>query len=594
MRKAAAVTPSRRSLRQAADKDGAARHAPFLGRSRIALGIRAIPNAHTPAAHLVTALACLLVLVVLSAPNELGRLTAGTFVTVPLEALLGAGLLLVLPEKPRSVASLLFGVALGLVAIMKLLDMGFLAVLARPFDPAGDWTLLNDAMRFLAGALGPLSAIGCLAAAVIFCTGLVIVVTKSVQRLTNLAVGHNLVASRAFVVVAALWLSCAVFGTQIVPGLPVARVSSAAYLEQRHAPTSTKADDDEARAANTDIDSFADTPDDELLTALRGKDVVLAFVESYGRSAIEDPEFASQVGAVLDTGNRRLRAAGFESRSAFLTSPTVGGGSWLAHGALLSGLWIDKQQRYDGLASGQRLTLTKAFRRAGWRTVGVMPGNDTGWPASQSLGYDRIYDAKDMGYRGPRFSWATMPDQYTLLRFEQTERAARSRQPVMAEITLVSSHAPWEPVPRLINWGDVGDGSAFDGMATADDPPAAILTRKSGRVRADYRAAIQYSLSSLISYVEAYGDDNLVIIFLGDHQPSPIVTGYGVSRDVPITIVARDRAVLSRISTWGWQPGLKPNSGAPVWRMDAFRDRFLTAFGPKAQPANKARGAGHH
>jgi hypothetical protein len=320
----------------------------------------------------------------------------------------------------------------------------------------------------------------------------------------------------------------------------------------------------------------------------------LAFVESYGRSAIEDPEFAPQVGAVLDTGNRRLRAAGFESRSAFLTSPTAGGGSWLAHGTLLSGLWIDKQQRYDGLASSRRLTLTKAFRRAGWRTVGVMPGNDAAWPASQSLGYDRIYDAKDMGYRGPRFSWATMPDQYTLLRFEQTERAARSRQPVMAEITLVSSHAPWEPVPRLINWGDVGDGSAFDGMAAADDPPAAILTRKSGRVRADYRAAIEYSLSSLISYVEAYGDDNLVVIFLGDHQPSPIVTGYGVSRDVPITIVARDRAVMSRISTWAWQAGLKPNSGAPAWRMDAFRDRFLTAFGPKAQPASKPPRASHH
>jgi hypothetical protein len=553
-----------------------------------------IPDAHAPAAHLLTALACLLVLVVLTAPNELGRLTFGTFVTVPLEALVAGALLLILPEKPRSVASLLFGVALGLLAIMKLLDMGFLATLARPFDPAADWSLLNDAMRFMAGAIGPYAAIGCLAAAIIFSTGLIIVVTKSVQRLTNLAVGRNLAASRAVVVLAALWLGCAVFGTQIVPGIPVASVSSAAYLEQRHVPASTKADDDEALAANTDIDSFANTPDDELLTALRGKDVVLAFVESYGRSAIEDPEFAPQVGAVLDTGNRRLRAAGFESRSAFLTSPTAGGGSWLAHGTLLSGLWIDKQQRYDGLASSRRLTLTKAFRRAGWRTVGVMPGNDAAWPASQSLGYDRIYDAKDMGYRGPRFSWATMPDQYTLLRFEQTERAARSRQPVMAEITLVSSHAPWEPVPRLINWGDVGDGSAFDGMAAADDPPAAILTRKSGRVRADYRAAIEYSLSSLISYVEAYGDDNLVIIFLGDHQPSPIVTGYGVSRDVPITIVARDRAVMSRISTWGWQPGLKPNSGAPAWRMDAFRDRFLTAFGPKAQPASKPQRASHH
>jgi hypothetical protein len=332
---------------------------------------------------------------------------------------------------------------------------------------------------------------------------------------------------------------------------------------------------------STDLDPLADTPEDQLLTALRGKDVVFAFVESYGRSAIEDPEFAPQIGGVLDAGNRRLRAAGFDSRSAYLTSPTAGGGSWLAHGTLLSGMWIDKQQRYDELARSPRLTLTKAFRRAGWRTVGVMPGNDTGWPESGALGYDRIYDAKDMGYQGPRFSWAAMPDQYTLLRFQQTEHATRHRQPVMAEITLVSSHAPWEPIPRMINWNDVGDGSVFDGMTTTDDPPEAILTRKSGRVRADYRAAIEYSLSSLISYVETYGDDNLVIIFLGDHQPSPIVTGYGVSRDVPITIVARDRAVFSRISAWGWQPGLRPNPQAPVWRMDTFRDRFLAAFGPQ-------------
>src|SRR5512133_4149180 len=194
MRKAAAVIPSRRSVRQAADDDGAARHAPFLGRSRIALGIRAIPNAHAPAAHLVTALACLLVLVVLTAPNELGRLTVGTFVTVPLEALLAGALLLILPEKPRSVASLLFGVALGLLAIMKLLDMGFLATLARPFDPAADGSLLNDAMRFLAGVIGPYAAIGCLAAAIIFCTGLIIATTKSVQRLTEVTARHDLTA----------------------------------------------------------------------------------------------------------------------------------------------------------------------------------------------------------------------------------------------------------------------------------------------------------------------------------------------------------------------------------------------------------------
>jgi hypothetical protein len=253
---------------------------------------------------------------------------------------------------------------------------------------------------------------------------------------------------------------------------------------------------------------------------------------------------------------------------------------------LLSGLWIDNQQRYDDLEASTRLTLTRAFQRASWRTVGVMPGNDSAWPASGSLGYDQIYGATDMGYRGPRFSWASMPDQYALSRFEATERSPRGHHPVMAEVTLVSSHAPWEPIPRLVSWRDVGDGSVFDTMAAPGDPPEAILTRNPTRVRAAYRASIEYSLNTLISYVETYGDDNLVLVFLGDHQPSPIVTGRGASRDVPISIVARDPSVFERIAPWGWEKGLKPDPHAPVWRMDAFRDRFLTTFGAPGRPSN--------
>jgi hypothetical protein len=105
-------------------------------------------------------------------------------------------------------------------------------------------------------------------------------------------------------------------------------------------------------------------------------------------------------------------------------------------------------------------------------------------------------------------------------------------------------------------------------------------------VREQYRKSIEYSLNSLISYIETYGDDNLVIVFLGDHQPAPIVTGRTDDRAVPITIVARDRAVLSRISGWGWAEGLRPPAHAPQWRMSDFRDRFLTAFGSKVTPTS--------
>ena len=57
------------------------------------------------------------------------------------------------------------------------------------------------------------------------------------------------------------------------------------------------------------------------------------------------------------------------------------------------------------------------------------------------------------------------------------------------------------------------------------------------------------------------------------------MTSGSTNRDVPITIVAHDQAVLDKVSSWGWTPGLKPGPQAPVWPMSAFRDRFLTAFG---------------
>jgi hypothetical protein len=538
-----------------------------------------LARAHPIAAWVSTLFACLLVLLALLAPDEFSRLTPGAFVSVPLEGLLWVALLLVLPRRAMSVAATVVGVALGLLSIVKLLDMGFFAVLARPFDPLLDWKLLDDAMRFLAGSIGAVPAIGSLAVAVAFSTTLVIFMTRAVQHLSGLVVRHSPAATGAVVVLVVPLLTCAMLAIQIVPGVPIASKASAAYLRTRVHPAGTGQRDHQSFSTDTGADAFQSAPAKDLLNALSGKDVIIAFVESYGRDAVEDPEFASHVGAVLDAGDRRLRGAGFASRSAFLTSPTAGGSSWLAHATLLSGFWIDNQQRYDDLASSRRLTLTKAFRRAGWRTVGVMPGNDSAWPESGSLGYDRVYGSQEMDYQGPRFSWATMPDQYTLSRFEGTERSPRNRQPVMAEITLVSSHAPWEPIPRLVSWSEVGNGSIFDAMAAPGDPPEAILTRNPTRVRAAYRVSIEYSLGSLISYVETYGDDNLVLIFVGDHQPSPIVTGHGASRDVPISIVARDPSVFEGITSWGWQQGLKPDPQAPVWRMDAFRDRFLTAFG---------------
>ncbi|MFE0201538.1 sulfatase, partial [[Kitasatospora] papulosa] len=367
-----------------------------------------------------------------------------------------------------------------------------------------------------------------------------------------------------------VWIVCAALGVRNT-AVPVAAGGSAEFLQDRVQQLRAGLRDKGEFAGESAADAFAGVPADRLLTGLRGKDVLFAFIESYGRSAVQDPEMGPRVSAFLADTDRRLRAAGWSSRSAFLTSPTYGGGSWLAHSTFNSGLWIKNQQRYRNLTSSDRMTLTSAFRKTGaWRTVGIMPGVTRSWPEGKFYGLDHVYDSRSMGYKGPKFSWTPVPDQYSLSAFERLEHGKPGRGPMMAEIMLASSHNPWAPIPRTLGWDEIGDGSVYDAVKEEGKDPEEVW-KDPAQVRTEYRRAIEYSLTSLITYVEKYGDENTVLVFLGDHQPVSTVTDDKLGRDVPVTILARDPDVLDRISDWGWQPGLKPGPDAPVWRMDAFR-----------------------
>ena len=73
------------------------------------------------------------------------------------------------------------------------------------------------------------------------------------------------------------------------------------------------------------------------------------FIESYGRSALELPRYAETLLPTLEAFEQRLDQRRLLAASGWLTSPTVGGQSWLAHGTLESGLWLPDQARYDVL-----------------------------------------------------------------------------------------------------------------------------------------------------------------------------------------------------------------------------------------------------
>jgi hypothetical protein len=129
-----------------------------------------------------------------------------------------------------------------------------------------------------------------------------------------------------------------------------------------------------------------------------------------------------------------------------------------------------------------------------------------------------------------------------------------------------------------VDWKAIGDGAAVYGPQVRAGSSPESVWRDPRRVRTAYAQSIAYSVGSLTSWAQTYGKHNLVLVFLGDHQAAPIVSGPNATHDVPVTIVARDPAVLDKIAGWGWQPGLKPDPAAPVMPMEAFRDRFLTTF----------------
>jgi phosphoglycerol transferase MdoB-like AlkP superfamily enzyme len=409
---------------------------------------------------------------------------------------------------------------------------------------------------------------------------LIIHTTLALLRLTRVAADHRRSSLRAVTGLGAVWLLCLVSGAQLLSHTSIASTSTASFVFHEVRTVQADIRDNAVFAKEIRHDAFRNTPGNQLLTALRGKDVLLVFVESYGQVSVQGSSFSPAIDSLLATGTKQLSKAGFSARSAFVDAPGFGGISWLGHSTLQSGVWANSQRRYNELVGSHRFTLTDAFNRAGWRTINFAPADDRDWPEGSSFyHYDKLYDRRDLGYRGPSFTYAPMPDQYMFAALQRLELSNTHRRPLFAEVDTVSSHMPWNRIPQQIPWSQVGNGSIFNRIPMYREPDS--FWWHPNQVKAAYARSLEYSLNVLISFVQHSSDKNLVLVAVGDEQPLPIVSGQGANHNVPISIIAHDPAVLKRIAGWGWEPGLLPSPQAPVSPMSAFRDRFLTAFGSK-------------
>ncbi|MCO5070989.1 MAG: sulfatase [Rhizobiaceae bacterium] len=519
----------------------------------------------------------------LALPDRPDALRPSMFLVLPLELLAAVTLLLAFSPRTKSslVARLAVTAAICISIIVKLADIGMFSALNRPFNFAYDLPLIPASWTVLSGSTGAVRACGYLAAAIGVACASVALVWWATGALTRGLPRRSFLVSLAMLFVATLVTIAGQSGPSIST-----RTSQTVVAHAKAAAAAQKEITSLSRDAVNDI--YANAPAGSLLDRLAGRDIIVAFVESYGRSSIDNPLYAPTTSAALAHIQARLATSGLSARSAWLTSPTYGGQSWLAHSTFMSGLWIDTQGRYGALTRSGRKTLIRLAGENGWNTIGVMPAITQAWPEASFYGYDKVLAAGDLGYKGLPFNWVTMPDQYTLSAFQRMVLAPASRAPVFAEIALISSHAPWTPIPTLLPWSEIGDGSVFNAQASDGASPEEVWSDHD-RVRDQFRKAIDYTLRTIGEFAVNRADYAPLIVILGDHQPAPFVSGSETNRDVPIHIIG-DAETISRLDDWGWTKGMAPSSYSPVIRMDQFRDKFLETF---TQGSRDANGEGH-
>ncbi len=251
------------------------------------------------------AIAVAVVWAALVAPDRLDELTPSSFVRIPLEALVLLGLSLVLPARPRRVLAAVAGATFGALAVIKILDMAFNAQLDRPFNLVSDWGNLVLGIGVVRDSVGTRLTDEFIVLAVLGLVVLTALITASTMRLSAVAGRHRRGSARSVMTVALVWVVSAAMSLQLAPGSSLASLSTAQLaVAQVGEAAAALRDQQRFEVALRTADPAAKIPASELLDGLRGKDVLVVFVESYGQVAVE--------GTSIRTGRRHGAASGHD------------------------------------------------------------------------------------------------------------------------------------------------------------------------------------------------------------------------------------------------------------------------------------------
>ncbi len=309
------------------------------------------------------------------------------------------------------------------------------------------------------------------------------------------------------------------------------------------------------------------------LAKLKHRDVLLIFFEAYGTVLLDNPQYRAAIAPALARFAEKLEKAGIAILSNRILSPSFGGGSWLAHGEVLSGVKLD-QFLSRLILDSRRKSLPRYMEAAGYRTVDVEPGIKSLVVEDKFWGFDQSYYSADLGYRGPEFGWFGIPDQFTLKKFATRELRDRDK-PVFAQIVLVSSHTPFYPVPPYrADWADAGD---YAGVSPAEWEH--IYRQPDwNHLEKPFLEAVAYDLDVLGDFVTTRISGGALVVILGDEQPPAFISGEHQPWTVPIYVLSRDPDLLAPFAARGYTPGVVPEQPPPWPEMAGFMPAFLADF----------------
>ena len=338
--------------------------------------------------------------------------------------------------------------------------------------------------------------------------------------------------------------------------------------------------------------------------ALGGVDVLIVFSESYGAATFEDPQLSSALQPARMALQQAITTTDRHSASALFVSPTFGGGSWLAHAAVLSGVDMREADHYALLLASKRQNLVRHFKANGYRSVALMPGLRADWPEGAFYGFDQIYDARTLDYAGPSFGFWRIPDQFSMARLHRLELTQPEltlsglvRMPRFIVFPTITSHLPFEPLPPLLpDWQFARDAdlsAAFEKGLDATAVRASLASQPNWlRLREPYARSIDYALRWQASYLKSMAPRAALTIIIGDHQPAATVVGRDADRAVPIHVISDSAELIQKFRAAGFAAGIVPQRPAmgQMHELTALLIRLLDGCGAPVSASHASAG----